>query len=443
MRPFSAHGAGYGDLHEGGDFYTVVGDSILSGLKGRVIREHFTHFGFERAEQLDQFTLTAPSSALTATLGTNALELTCARVGAKAFPAQVDTYAMVTRLCPSQDDWTLEIKLSATPSFAAGEIGIGLFGPGSTEYIGLGLGGSGLFTIHAKTNGSAWAQDGNTYTVTGSSWFKIEYTKTTDTYVWAHSPDGDEWTTLASATTQTWLALGDTLTPAIYWRSGDTDALAHAVSVLKFNLGDEYRSIRRFGNWVRIDNGTWILTLAHLSTVLVQLGEEVSSGQLIGEAGSTGFDPYSKRIRNEHCHAALTGVRGYAYARSDQINPLGIGRIPHAVTSTVTCTRTTATAPIMGVSAHKFAISCARGDQNFIFDSLLVTLSGGATRLIRFDTREGFDPANRDSLVYNGVEFTPHPFDEESGSYDIDIYVDASLGSYVSHAVKDTAGNAL
>lgn len=427
------------DFHAGADFYKVAGGDVYSMITGRVCRAHFSHFGFEDAEQLDQFTLTAPSASLTAALGTSALTLTCARVGAVAF-ANVDRYTMAYRLRPKIADWTLEVNLSTAPS-VVGAIGIGLFGPSSAERIGVEYDGT-TVTLRAKSNGAAWAQDGATYPVAGATWLRVRYVQATDTYSWQHSTDGIIWTTLDSVATKLWLEVNATLEPSLYWRSGDTSATPYTLSVLEFNLADEDQSVGRFGNWLRISNESGVGTLAHFRTLLVPLGSCVSAGQLIGRVGSTGFNDEA-RVFAEHAHDEWTTVPGFNYARANQINPLGVGVLPRAnVSNNVSVVRSTANDP-NGVSSHLFTITVARADQDFDLNSVLITLSGAVTRSFNFNTRAGLDPANVDNPAYNNCYFEPQPFNEDSTEYVLKYYVDAALGAFVSGEARDTAGTLL
>lgn len=443
-RPFSPHIATVGydyDFHRGIDIAMTQGDPLYSPISGAVIRRHYSHFGFQEAAHLSEFTLTAQGAGLSVALGTNALTMTAARVGVQTFPT-VSHYAAATeRVDPIAADWVIECKLSATPS-TVGAIGIGIFNAAKTEYLALEYDGT-TFTIRAAGS-NVQALNDTTYSVASKTWLRIAYTKTADTVAYQHSTDGATFTTLATcAAGRTFATLGAAMIPSLTWRSGDTNATPYTVSVVQFNWLDESQTIGRFGNWLMIGNASGKIVLVHFQSLAVALGSFVSASQPLGKSGLTGFDARSGRILAEHCHVEWIGNNGYAYSNDDPINPLAPGRIPRAnVSNNVAVSRTTQNDPDT-VDSWKLTITVTRADQDF--DLNTVTLTGNlATRTVNLNTRAGLNVDN-DIPKQAGVYIVPSLFDQSSASYVVAVYFNKTVvgSTFTSYVVSDTAGTTL
>ncbi len=440
-RPFNAHIATVGynyDFHRGIDIDVSGGAMLYAPINGAICRRHYSHFGWQYAAHLNEFALTSPSSSLAVSLGTNTLALTCSRVGATAFPSNIDMYQARERVGAKTNDWVTEIQFASTPN-VTGAIGIGMFSANNSEYVALEYDGT-VFTIRASGS-NVQALNGTTYTSSSKSWLRITYTSASDVFDWLHSTDGSAWTTLAtSATGRTFLTAGPAMIPTIYWRSADTNGIPYVLNVTMFNWQDSNQTIGRFGNWLQIISPMLKVVLVHFDRIDVPLGAFVSAGQALGIAGATGFDARSGRILAEHCHMECAATNAYSYANDEANNSLGSTLLPRTnVSNNVTCVRTTANDPD-NVSSWLLAITCSRADSDF--DLNTITLAGNITsRSINWNTRVGLN-ADNDIPKQSGVYMVPALFDQNSASYMISVFFNKSVvgNTFVSYVVSDTNG---
>jgi len=443
-RLYSAHVATIGydyDLHPGIDVASSAADPVYSTIAGAVIRRHMTHFGWQDAMQLDEWTLTAPSSSLTVARGTNVLNLTCSRVGAVSFPANVDKYQMKERIHPTGGDYVIEVKLNATLSITSGALGFGFFNAANSEYVCLEYDGT-TFTMRGVGT-TTFTANGTTSSASSKTWMRIEYTQSTNTFAWKHSTDGTTWTTITTEASRAFTLATPHMIPTLYWRSGDTNASAFTPVIAQFNLADEYMSVARFGNWVEIANATEKWTFAHFQSIPIALGTFVGIKQLIGYAGETGFDATSGRINTEHLHCEVAANNTYEYSRAQAVNPLRSTYLPRTnVSNNVSVARATGNDPD-GVDSHKLTITITRADQDFDVNS--VTLTANTTsRTINLDTRAGLN-ANVDIPKQSGVYIVPSSFNENSATLVWTVYFNKSVvgSTFTSYSVLDSDGATL
>lgn len=445
-REFQAHVATEGfnyDFHPGIDVDSTTGSPLYSPLCGSVVRRHYTHFGWQDAAHLDEFALVAPSSSLSAAIVGSVLRLSCARVGAVSFPSAVDAYrAKTERVAPEGGDWVIEVQLSSAPSLAAGAVGIGLFNAAMTEYVALEYDGA---TFTRRGVGTAtFTANGATTSASGKTWLRVQYTKTSGTFDWLHSTDGSTWTSLGTEAARHFTAdVVPSMIPALYWRSGDTNASPFTIDVAQFNWCDEFLNVGRFGNWVEVADATRKIVLAHFSVLSVAQGAFVHAGTLLGKAGTTGFDAISGRITSEHGHLEYHPNNTFEYSRAEGVNPLKAGFLPRAnVSNNVGVVRSSANDPD-GVDSHLLTITVTRADQDFDLNS--ITLVGNtASRTINFDSRAGLN-SNVDIPKQSGVYIVPSAFNENSSAYVLAVYFNKSVvgSTFTSYSVADSAGTVL
>ncbi len=443
-RPFNAHIATVGydyDFHRGIDLDANPGDPLYSPISGSIIRRHYPCFGFQDAAQLNEFTLTTPSSSLAVALSSN-LVLTCSRVGAVSFPSGIDTYAMSkVRLNIEEGDYWLEIEMASAPSISSGALGIGIFNAAKTEYICLEYDGA-TFTKRGVGT-TTFTANGGTHAVASKTWWRIKYTQTTGTWSWDHSTDGSTWTSMATEASRDFTSAAPDMIPMMYWRSGDTNATPFTLNVSQFCLHDTGQSIGRFGNWLEIADATRKFCMMHFRTLVVDFGH-VQVGQLLGYAGSTGYDERSGRVLSEHCHFEYHANNKATYSNNDAINPLdplaGLPRVN--VSNNVAVVRATANDPDT-VDSWRLTITVTRQDSDFDINEISLT-GNSATRTVNFNTRAGLN-ADVDIPKQSGVYIVPQTFDENSATYVVAIYFNkATVGStFTSAYVKDTQGTTL
>lgn len=441
-RPFSSHIATVGydyDLHKGIDVPLNAGATEYSMLNGAIIRTHYTHFGWETASQLNQWTLVTPSSSLAVAHVTDHLALTCSRVGAVTFPANVDKYQPIKqRVSPKDDnDWCIEINLTSTIS-TTGTVGIGIFNAANTEYVALEYDGTTFTTRGVGT--TTFTNNGSTFASSNATWLRVTYTASTDTFAWLRSTNGTTFTTIASESGRSFASILVTHIPTLYWRSADTNATPYTINISKLNWYDLTQQTSRFGNYVVVADATHKLHVQHMQSPIVFQGQFVHVGQAIGLAGMTGFDARSGRINHNHAHVEVSASNVYDYAVSPSINPLSVLYLPRVnVSNNVSVVRTTANDPD-GVDSWRLVITVTRADQDL--DLNTVSLTGNlATRTINLNTKAGLN-ADVDIPKANGVYIVASSFDENSATYVVTVYFNKSIvgSTFVSLSVGDTEG---
>lgn len=441
-RRFAAHipTVGYDyDLHKGIDIPFSAGATEYSMLSGAVIRVHYTHFGWESASQLDQWTLVTPSSSLSVAHVTDHLALTCSRVGAVTFPANVDKYQPIKqRVSPKDDnDWCIEINLTSTIS-TTGAIGIGIFNAANTEYVSLEYDGTTFTTRGVGT--TTFTNNGATFASSGSTWLRVTYTSSTDTFAWLRSTNGTTFTTIASESGRSFASILATHIPTLYWRSADTNATPYTIGIAKLNWYDLTQQTSRFGNYVVVADATHKMHIQHMQSPLARQGQFIHVGQQIGLAGMTGFDARSGRVNHNHAHVEVAATNVYDYAVSPSINPLSVLYLPRVnVSNNVSVIRTRENDPD-GLDSWKLVINVTRADQDLDLNS--VTLVGNTTsRTINLNTKAGLN-ADLDIPKQSGVYIVASNFDSSATIYTMTVYFNtATVGStFVSYSVADTEG---
>lgn len=446
-RPFAAHISSVGydyDMHRGIDVAATAGSPVYAVMAGVVTRIHKTHSGFETASQLGNWSEVDPGNTGVFSQTGTSLNIAGTRGGAKLFPTTSANYeALSERIDIATGDWEMRLKLTTAPSLVGGVLGLGVYDKLNTaQVVALETNGSTATSVGVGSGGTM-SSNGTTAT-TSVLYYSITYTQTTDTLVWRYSSDATTWTTLATQVGVAFTREGvSAFTPAVYWRSTDTNAAVQSVDVDFVGWWDN-TSIGRFGNWITIvgTDGNKVCQM-HFQEIYVNCGAVIEAGQLIGATGSTGFDARSGYVINPHVHVEYAQTNRANYANNDAINPLAPTLLPHVSTNTnVTCTRTTANDPD-AVSCWRLAMVVTRGDQDLDLNS--VTLTGNlATRTINFNTRSGLN-ADNDIPKQAGVYIVPAAFSTSSTSYNLDMYFSkAVVGStFTSLSIADTAGTVL
>lgn len=446
-RPFAAHigTVGYDyDMHRGADVAVAAGGNVYSVMAGVVTRLHRTHYGFQNAAQGAYWVEVDPGSTGVFTIASNALNIAGTRGGAKTFPTTSANYkALSERVDISTGDWEMRFKLKTAPTLVGGVVGFGIYDEANTaQVVALETNGS-TATVVGVGSGGAMAANGTTAS-TAVLYYSITYTQATDTIVWRYSSDAITWTTAATQATVAFTREGvAAFTPTVYWRSTDTNAAVQTVDVAFVGWWDN-NNIGRFGNWVTIvgNDGNKVCQM-HFQELFVNNGQVVEAGQLIGLAGSTGFDTRSGFVTTPHVHVEYIQNNRSLYNQDEPINPLAPSLLPRTNTNAnVACTRTTANDPD-AVSCWKLAIVVTRGGQDFDLNSVTLT-ANLATRTINFNTRAGLN-ADNDIPKQAGVYIVPSAFTTASSSYNVDIYFSkAVVGStFTSLSIADTAGTVL
>lgn len=456
MRPFSAHVATEGwsnDFHRGVDFAILEGSPVYSPMAGSIIRQHYSHYGFEVDRHLDEFTLTpgSPAGLAVARSGSD-LVLTCTRGGSVTL-ANTDRYQPTKasrRMCATSDDWCVEVAFSSAPSLSAGVIGVGVFNSAaSSEHLTLEYNGT-TFTVRAVGSAGAFTMDGATAAASSKTWVRVTYTLSTTKFELFYSTDGATWTSIASETGKTFTnGTTPVMIPTIYWESGDTSGTPFTINVDQFNWYDLSNGISRFGNWLEIGQTDHKVVIQHFQSFVAIGGQHVQAGQLLGYAGKTGFDALSGRVIAGHAHTEYHANNGSTYSNDDPVNILDKGYLQRTnVDNNVTVTGPTTANDPDGVSSWKLIISVARADQDFDLNS--VSLTGNTTtRTVNWNTRAGLDPSvkpkSEDYPKYQGVYWVADAMDENSASYGITFYFNKSVvgSAFVSYVVKDTSDTTL
>lgn len=436
-RPFIPHivTVGYDyDFHRGVDIPLTT--NFVSPITGAVVRWNESHFGFETASQVAKLTETDTSACLVPSHTGSALRFTGSRVGTV-------TIANAGRLAPPKhridlsNDWTIETKFVAAPSLA-GRVGISVHG--GSQYAALEYNGTTVY-MHGTDAGGAMTPDATTATVSSITWLRLNYTESTTTLLWLTSTDGETWTTRG---TDVGVSFTDAVIPIweprLYYRSVDAGG-TETVDIGRWNYVDS-STVGRFGNWLLICDGFKTIALMHFQELTVSLGQRVEAGQIVGAAGSTGFDALNGRVLAKHAHMEWIAQVIYTYSHDYPVNPLGAGLLPRTnVSNNVSVVKTTANDPD-AVSSTKLDIRIQRGDQDF--DLNQVTCVGGtATRTVNWNTRSGLN-VNNDIPKEAGVYIVAFDFDKNSTEYHVDFYFNTTIiGSFVSYSILDSAGTTL
>lgn len=454
-RPFAAHTPPY-DFHRGVDVPVAAGAPVYSPISGAVSRSHYSHFHWERSESLAEFTEEDANGLIAPSVDTGDTELDLAWTSNAGVSGTgfADSSKLICgeAVSPDAEDCDVQIELAAVPSdltAAQAAVGIFLYDPTTGEHAAIEHNGTGVTCLSADSGG-AGSSNGQTGGNT-DRWLRLFYDNSAGNLLHQQSADGETWTTIQTWASPSWTSGGPDLAVfrfGIYFRKTTTSAVAASGTIPVNFLGCVYPdTIGRFGNWLQVVNANMGLRtlLMHMSHVSVRSGF-VRAGQLLGYAGTSGYDTNSGRILAPHIHMEVIRDTDFLYGNDLPVNPLGVGLLPRAnVSNNVSVTRTAGELdPYGSNTCHKLAISVTRQDQDF--DVNQITLTGNlATRTINFDTRAGMNPADSDDPTHDGVYVEPVAFDESSNSWDVNVYFDNAVvgGTFVSYAVLDTAGTTL
>lgn len=453
-RYFPSHAASEGgitnDLHRGIDMPLSAGDPVYAVRAGAIVRVAHTQFGWENSAQLNPWTLVGSDAAFTQS-GTS-LHVAGNRVGAK-------TFATSTKLAAAQErvdvasDWEIRLILTSTPSIAGGVVGFGFYDARLTEYAALEYDGVSLTARGIDKNG-VLSVNGTAATASPPT-LRILYTQSSNTLAFQYTTDNPvttstTWTTVATMTTSAFTNTGwPAFTPAMYWRSTDTNATVETCDV---DLVGWYSAISadgltlgRFGNYIRtIGSDGWLISQLHCADLVCKIGDVVEAGQLIGYAGTTGFDNRSGPVGFEgvHCHVEFTNAEVFFYSNANAVNPLTSGLLPRVdVSNNVSATITTANDP-SGTASWLMTITSQRGDEDFDVNEISLTGNLG-TGVMNWNTRGGLSPDPSDNPFNAGIYYVPDPtFNENSTQVVLLVYFNKSVfgTSYVSSYVHDANG---
>lgn len=445
-RPFSAHIATVGydyDFHRGIDFPVAQGGDLYSPMHGAVARRNYSHFNWQDSTHLNEFSLSSPSGTLSTQISNNTLQLTCARSGASTFPHGIDILQAKTgRLSPKADDWIIEAELTSSISLSGGVFGIGVFNSGRTEFVALDYDGT-TFTTRASGS-NTFVENGATFSSSGKTWMRVEYSSSIDKFSWSNSTDGSTWTVLTSSTTgRTFTTTTSSFVPGLYWKASDSNVASQTINLTNFNWVNSDTSIGRFGNWITITSPTKKILMMHFQSLYTSLGDIVAPGTYIGKAGKSGFDITSGRIQTVHCHLEYAPNNNYLYDNDEVVNPLDKNLLPRInVSNNVSVIRTSGNDPD-GIDSHILTVTVTRADQDFDMNSITLT-GNSATRTVNWNTRSGLN-SNNDIPKNSGVYIVPSNFDENSASYQIVFYFNkTTVGStFSSWAIYDTQSTLL
>jgi len=448
-RPFSAHLSTVGydyDFHRGVDIGGYnQGDNVYASINGGIIRQHYTHFGWEADIQMDRWVeIDASGSATFTRQGDSYLRVTGDRVGSQDLVTGAARYQSRDVLQPKGDDWLVECVLSASYSSVTGAFGFGIYDPTTDEHATLEYDGAD-FTIKGAHVSGTMEVDGTTDATAGKVWLRVEWDDSLGTLKWRHSDDGDSWTDITTTGSVYWS--GDdaaTFNVVLYWKSTDTDAAQETVDIDFLGWIDD-QTIGRFGNWMLITDGDRSFMSVHLREISSSLGDYVHAGQLVAHVGTTGFDTTSGRISYPHIHSEYLTSSTYLYNNAYGQNPLRHGVLPRASTLTsLTVNRLDLKLDPGNSGSQALEITASRGaNQAFDVNYVIFTGSSGQTSF-NFDTRDGLN-ANNDIPFNNGVYIVPESFDENDDAYIMTVYFHTSSygDTFTSAAIHDSDGNVL
>ena len=451
-RYFPSHAATEGvtnDFHRGIDMPLSAGDPVYAVRAGCVARLSHTQYGWENAAQLNPWILVGSDATFTQT-GTS-LHVAGNRVGAKTFAAATKLNAAQERIDVASD-WEIRLVLTSTPTLVGGVIGFGFYDPRLTEYAALEYDGTTLTARGIDKNGNL-SVNGTTATASPPT-LRILYTQSSNTLVFQYTADNPvttstTWTTVATMTSSAFTNTGwPAFTPCVYWRSTDTSATVEAcdVDLLGWynSISTDGANVGRFGNYPRIigsDGG--LVSQLHFQDLTCSIGDFVEAGQLIGYAGTTGFDNRSGPVVFEgvHCHVEYTTAEVFYYNNANAVNPLAAGLLPRVdVTNNVSAVVTTATGPD-SVPATLLTITIQRADEDFDVNEISLTGSLG-TGTLNWNARVGMSADPNDNPSAGGIYYVADTtFNEFSTQFVLQVYFSiAQFGAYVSSHVKDCNG---
>jgi len=443
-RKFLPHVATTGfdyDLHRGSDHPLVLGDSVYAVTGGSVIRLHRTHYGFEGDEQLPYWVEDQDGGASSAlfTRSVSNLVITGTRGGVGVFP-NVAKYKVIVDRVALATQFEFRVKLGAVGALAAGALGFAVIDESTGEYIGCEWNGTTATSLGVGSGGPV-ASHGTTLGVTTETW--LRFLLDSGTLSWGVSSDAVTWTTIDSEAMPAFTTTARSVfTPILYWRSTDVNVTPVPIYVDFAGWRDD-ETIARFGNWFIIAKDNVKFIMLHMQHISVAMGDIVEASQLVGKAGSTGYDWRSGPVLYPHMHLEYASDVSPFYAQDSSINPLAPGVLPRIdVTNNATVTRSTDNDPD-AVSCWRLRIKLARADQDFDLNEISLT-GDVATRTVNLNTRAGLN-ADNDIPKQSGVYIVPEDFDDTSIEYEVSIYFSKAVvgSSFVSAYVKDTAGNTL
>lgn len=456
-RFLSAHPPYNRDFHRGCDLSIgcAVGTPIYSTIDGKVNRRYQTHFDVWDSDLLADWQEVDAGAALAPSISGEHLRLTCTRNAITSWPAtaaRLENIRSGALLNPKEDDWFLRMTFASAPSLTEGAVGFGIYDADNDQYATLEYDGT-TITARCKTAGGVLAVDADTAAAAGKVWLRLFYDLSADTLYWQHSADGTTWVTALSQAGISWTKGGGDY-PAMravqYWVSAAASGADQVVDVDYLGWFDG-TGIGRFGNWMQVVGQPvaegqfekWVFM--HFDKIVVQHGDHVHAGQLLGYAGKTGFDEYSGLILSRHIHFERIENNERDYSNEHAMNPLKPGILPRTnVSNNVSVVEGIGTEPYTSTPlCIKYSITELRADQDFDFNRMEF-VGSLASRTLDWDLRLGMDPSNSDTPFYEGVFVDCGAFNEESASYTLDIYLaPLVVGTRTSVIFKDSAGGVL
>jgi len=453
-RPFSVHTVSVGynyDFHRGIDIQLPQGSTVYSPINGSVIRNHFTHYGWESNTQFIQWTEVDASSSFAYSLvpgamGQGGLAITGSRTGSQDFPAGVSYIKPIKERVIIQhgtDPWVMEVQFSA-PFSVTGAFGMGLLDTlvTSSEYTAIEYDGY-VHRIIGRDADGAFVKHNTVVTASGhQSWMRMTYKPSTTSISYSYATGGGTvWTDMAIETTTNFTnKTVATFIPVLYWRSIDSNAALQYITLSASNWYDA-EQISRFGNWVEIGDASKRALVYHLQEPLVNRGQFVHAGQAIGTVGSTGFNDRSGRVLTSHIHLEMIPNNNYIYSNDEPLNPISSVYLPLSHSNTNISGTITSENDPNAVASHKLSLVVSRSNQELNLNSVSLT-GDSATRTINFNARTGLNSDDFDIPFASGVYIVPQAFSASSATYDIAIYFNKSVvgNTFVSYTVLNTDG---
>lgn len=455
-RPFAPHipTVGYDyDFHRGIDVDLDIGDAVRTPIGGVVNRAHYTHFGFQAASQLGQWTEVDGGDFIDFSVN-ETLEYLDVDVDYNTLLVDgswpLNTVRLELRRAPvnAGGDWVLELQFHTAPSAQTNPFGIAIRDPFALEHVGIYYDGT-TVTGLGIDSGGAMAGDGATAVAANQTWLRIE--NASGTVSWLYGTDGTTWTTLATDATAAFTdSTRSVFVPWMFYYYNFASSATEQYQVAQCNSVDD-DTIGRFGNWVQVTDGARRVAVMHQRELVVDAGDIVVPGQQIGTIGKTGFDVKSGRIISAHAHVELMQDNDYFYSNADPINPLTETFFPRVnVNSNVAVVITEENDPNSDAS-WKMRITVTRADEDFDLNSVFFESVTGSGELqifnsvtINFDTRAGLN-ADPDIPDEGGVYIVPANFTAASASYVVDLFFDKAQfpGAVSQWEVFDTEGTSL
>jgi hypothetical protein len=440
-RTFAFH-ASQVDFHRGIDTLDgLANQPVYTSVCGKIIRKNYSMFNWRSLNQFNQFTEINPAVADYALFGGDRLQITGFNNGAPAsFPADISRFEcnqLFNVGNQTTEDWSIQFKLRSLPAGLAGQPCFGIYQAANNEYAIIGENVSSQWVTYGRDSGGLFINDGDTFSVSGRLWARIQYDSSTGLLRFRLSSDGTTWTTVATQA----VAWTNRFIPfkAFVGFIPEGGGSVRNIEVSNFEWFDS-DGIGRFGNWIAISTASGRFLSMHHNDIAVDIGDYVYAGDLVAYTGNTGFDDTSGRIQQDHLHQEFIPDNEWTYNNDEPINPLRTGLLPRCGTISVAIVRTEENDPLGNLSI-KIAITVQRAPcQRFDINRFTVvgTLD---TWVLDWDTRLGLNPADNDANNYDGAYFQPLAFDENDTEYTVNYYINKSqYGDFVSGNAEDCDG---